>query len=43
LSSIRARDLRSLKSGETRAFVDMVTTCERPSALGPASAKLLIA
>ena len=31
-----------LKSGETGAFVDMTTTCERPAALDPASARALL-
>jgi predicted dehydrogenase len=44
-ASLHAIDVTTgmLKSGETGAFVDMVTTCERPSALGPGSAKLLMA
>ena len=32
-----------LKSGETGAFVDMTTTCERPAALDPAAARELLA
>ncbi|MGE0282465.1 MAG: Gfo/Idh/MocA family protein [Rhizobiaceae bacterium] len=32
-----------LKSGETGKFVDMVTTCERPAALGIKEAKALLA
>ncbi len=32
-----------LKSGETGKFVDMVTTCEQPAALGPKEARALLA
>ena len=32
-----------LKSGETGAFVEMTTTCERPAALDPAAARGLLA
>lgn len=32
-----------LKSGETRKFVEMQTTCERPEPLGPAAARGLLA
>lgn len=32
-----------LKSGETGAFVEMTTTCERPAALDPAAARRLLA
>ena len=32
-----------LKAGETKSFVEMTTTCERPAALGPHEAKALLA
>ena len=32
-----------LKAGETKSFVEMTTTCERPAALGPHEAKALMA
>lgn len=32
-----------LKSGETRSFVDLTTTCERPASLGPDEARALMA
>jgi predicted dehydrogenase len=32
-----------LRAGETGAFVEMSTTCERPAALGPAEARALLA
>ena len=32
-----------LRSGETGAFVEMTTTCERPAPLGPADARSLLA
>lgn len=32
-----------LKSGETKKFVEMQTTCERPEPLGPAAARGLLA
>jgi hypothetical protein len=31
-----------LRSGETGAFVEMATSCERPAALGPEEARALL-
>jgi hypothetical protein len=32
-----------LRAGESRAWVDMTTTCERPAALSPDEARALLA